>query len=257
MPHKHHPRNAQQRHGTRRMPLVLGFRNPKHARPNRRWRVAVCNAPHDRCECCAYCVDDGPIKLWVPGDPIPPEFIEAAQNPNWLVHAFNDGFERRIEQHIMGPRYGWPIIPVERHRCSQAAALALALPAELKGVAHALKLSEQKDDSQALMLQMAKPRRPRKDEDPSKTYWYDDAERAGASVQALQAGRCSRTRPAPPHWFVERGGTAATGRWMPRSMTAESTPTVSCSTAPSALPRRRRSRSTQNSSGLPKARSRP
>jgi hypothetical protein len=35
--------------------------------------------------CCAYAVDDGPIKLWIPGDPIPTEFSEAAQNPDWLV----------------------------------------------------------------------------------------------------------------------------------------------------------------------------
>ena len=94
----------------------------------------------------AYAVDDGPIKLWVPGDPVPPEFIEAAQNPDWLVSAFNDQFERLIEQHIMGPRYGWPIVPIERHRCTQAAALALALPATLEKVARALKLEQQKDD---------------------------------------------------------------------------------------------------------------
>ena len=81
--------------------------------------------------CCAYAVDDGPIQLWIPGDPVPPAFIEAANNPDWLVAAFNDSFERLIERHIMVPRYGWPEIPIERHRCLQAAALALALPASL------------------------------------------------------------------------------------------------------------------------------
>ena len=128
--------------------------------------------------CCGFCVDDGPTKIWVPGDPTPPEFIEAAQNPNRLVHAFNDQFERLIAQHIMAPRYGWPIIPVERHRCSQAAALALALPARLEGVAHALRLTNQKDaEGYKLMMLMSKPRPPRKDEDPSKIYWFDDPER--------------------------------------------------------------------------------
>ena len=42
------------------------------------------------------------------------------------------------------PRYGWPEIPIERHRCLQAAALALALPASLSGVADALHLSSGK-----------------------------------------------------------------------------------------------------------------
>src|SRR5215510_7479814 len=95
--------------------------------------------------CCAYAVDDGPVQLWKPGDPVPAPFIEAAQNPEWLVSAFNDQFERLIEQHIMGPRYGWPLVPIERHRCLQAAGLAMALPASLDAMAAALKLPVRKD----------------------------------------------------------------------------------------------------------------
>ena len=127
--------------------------------------------------CCAYAVDDGPIELWVPGDPVPPEFIEAAQNLAWVVSAFNDQFERLIEQHIMGPRYGWPTVPGERHRCTQAAALAHALPNKLEWVARALGLEQQKDEAgHRTMLLMAKPRPPRQNEDPADIYWLDDAE---------------------------------------------------------------------------------
>jgi DNA polymerase len=32
--------------------------------------------------CCAYAVDDGPVQLWVPGNPVPPEFVDAAENSN-------------------------------------------------------------------------------------------------------------------------------------------------------------------------------
>ena len=78
--------------------------------------------------CFRFAVDDGPIQIWVPGDPVPREIVEAARNPNWLVSAWNDNFERQIELRIMGPRYGWPLVPIGRHRCSMAAALALALP---------------------------------------------------------------------------------------------------------------------------------
>ena len=107
--------------------------------------------------CCAFAVDDEPIKLWVPGDPVPAEFIEAARNPDWLVSAFDDGFERQIESHIMGPRYGWPVIPLERHRCTQAASLSLSLQGSLEGVAEALSVEQQKDrEGRALMLKMAK-----------------------------------------------------------------------------------------------------
>jgi DNA polymerase len=118
------------------------------------------------------------VKLWIPGNPIPAEFIEAAQNPDWLASAFNDQFERLIEQHIMGPRYGWPLIPIERHRCSQAAALSLALPATLEKAANAVRLDQQKDKAgRPTMLKMAAPRKPRKDEGPTGIYFLDDHER--------------------------------------------------------------------------------
>jgi DNA polymerase len=125
--------------------------------------------------CCAYAVDDGEVKLWLPGDSVPAEFIAAANNPEWVTSAFNDAFERAIELHIMGPRYGFPTIPLERRRCSQAAAQALALPASLKHVAPALGLAEQKDeDGRRVMLQMSRPRRHRRGDDPTKIYWWDD-----------------------------------------------------------------------------------
>ena len=128
--------------------------------------------------CCNYAVHGDEIKLWLPGDPVPAEFIEAAQNPEWIAAAFNNQFERLIEKHIMATRYGWPEIPVERQRCLQASALALAFPAKLDKVAAALHLDQQKDAAgHRLMLQMARPRKPRADEDPKDLYWHDDAER--------------------------------------------------------------------------------
>ena len=126
--------------------------------------------------CCAYAV--GEVQLWTPGMPVPPEFIEAAANSDWVVSAFNAGFERQIEQHIMGPRYGWPPVPLSQQRCTQAAAAALALPLNLGGAAAALGLEHQKDEAdRRLMLQMSRPRKPRKGEDPNGTYWADDPEK--------------------------------------------------------------------------------
>jgi DNA polymerase bacteriophage-type len=140
------------------------------------WKYAC--SPSTDVWCCAYAVDDGPIQLWLPGDPVPPELIEAANNPEWTTSAFGDHFERLITRHLMAARYGWPLIPLERRRCTQAAALALALPAKLKDVANALHLEQQKDESgHRIMMQMAKPRRPRQDEDPNGVYWFDDPER--------------------------------------------------------------------------------
>ena len=118
------------------------------------------------------------MQLWLPGDPVPPEFIEAARNPSWVLAAHNDHFETAIEQHVLAPRYGWPLIPLERHRCTMAMALGAGLPARLSAAADALELANRKDAAgERLMHQMSKPRRPRKDEDPAGTYWFDDPER--------------------------------------------------------------------------------
>ena len=137
------------------------------------WRYA--GDPTTGVWCVAYAVDDGPVKIWIPGQPIPEEFFEAARNPEWIVVAHNDAFERAIEERILAPQYNWPIVPIERHRCTMAMASASALPAKLKTVAEVLQLSARKDDDGArLMQQMARPRKPRAGEDPNGIYWHDD-----------------------------------------------------------------------------------
>src|SRR5262249_54894081 len=117
-------------------------------------------------------------QLWRPGDPTPTEFVLAAQNRNWIVTAFNDAFETAIEKSIMSIRYGWPVVPIERHRCTQAACLALGLPARLSAAADVLELSNRKDAAgERLMHQISKPRRARKDENSGGIYWFDDEDR--------------------------------------------------------------------------------
>ena len=121
--------------------------------------------------CCAYAVDDGPVQLWTPGDPVPPEFIEAAAGPDWIVAAHGDHFECTVELHIMVPRFGWPEIPLQQHRCTMAMAAAVGLPARLSAAANVLELSNRKDAAgERLMHQMAKPRKARKDEAPGGIY---------------------------------------------------------------------------------------
>jgi DNA polymerase len=111
--------------------------------------------------CVSYAVEDGPEGIWVPGvgQPVPECFSEAASNPDWLIVAHNDAFERAIEEQILHPRFGWPSVPIERHRCTMAMAYAMALPGRLEKVAEALKLEHVKDKAGAqLMRKMAKLR---------------------------------------------------------------------------------------------------
>jgi DNA polymerase len=101
----------------------------------------------------------GPISTWRPGEPVPPEIIEAHADPTALVCAHHDQFERELERRILGPKYDWPIWPIERRRCTQAAALSKALPAGLDDLAAALKLPVRKSAAgKAAMRRLAQPR---------------------------------------------------------------------------------------------------
>jgi DNA polymerase len=128
--------------------------------------------------CVGYAVDDGEVHIWTPGQPVPEAFTIAATDPTWEIVAHNFAFERAILTLILQPRFGWPVIPLAQQRCSMTMALALALPAELGNVAPVLNLTFQKDrDGHLAMMQLAKPRRPRKGEDPKGIYWNDDPEK--------------------------------------------------------------------------------
>ena len=127
--------------------------------------------------CVAYTVDDEPIKLWRPGDPCPKE-IKQAIKESWEICAHNAQFERLMWRHILGPRHGWPEPALEQWRCTMAMALAQALPGKLETVGKILSLQNQKDVvGNRVMLQMAKPRKARKGEDPGIIYWVEDAEK--------------------------------------------------------------------------------
>ena len=78
------------------------------------WRYAA--EPSTGVWCVSFAIDDGSAQLWMPGQPIPEAFVEAARNSDWLVVARNDAFERAIEEQILAPRFGWPLVPIERQR---------------------------------------------------------------------------------------------------------------------------------------------
>jgi DNA polymerase bacteriophage-type len=140
------------------------------------WRYA--DDPTTEVLCAAYAVDDGAVEIWVPGEPVPQVCFTAADDTDWSIIAHNDVFERAIESMLLKPRYGWPITPIDRHRCTLATALANALPGSLDAAAAALGLPYRKDkDGHRLMMAMSKPRKPRKGEDPNTVHWHDDLER--------------------------------------------------------------------------------
>jgi DNA polymerase len=123
------------------------------------WCVALMNV-----------ADNAPLGLWRPGDPVP-DLIGKAKT----LIAHNAAFEIAIFRHVLGPKYGWPIPPVETWRCTMVECLAMALPAKLKRVADVLGLEHRKADD-GIMHRCSKPRPPRRGEDPAGVYWFDDSE---------------------------------------------------------------------------------
>src|SRR5262249_44982114 len=109
--------------------------------------------------------------------PIPEELSAAAADPNcpWVAH--NAAFERAMLECILVPQHGWPMVPVDRHVCTMSLALAHAYPGSLEAVAKILSLVNQKDIAREKIVRvMWKPRKPRRDEDPTKIYWIDSPE---------------------------------------------------------------------------------
>ena len=123
------------------------------------WRYA--SDPSTDVWCVGYAINDEPVQLWKPNDPDVHHWAisVAAADPDTVFIAHNANFERALFKHILGPRYGWPAIPLERWRCTMAAALALALPAKLAKITAALGLPAKADDD--IMHRVTKPRAPR------------------------------------------------------------------------------------------------
>jgi DNA polymerase bacteriophage-type len=139
--------------------------------------------PSTTVRCVAYAVDDEPVKIWHPGDPVPKAWHQATKG--WDVVAHNAAFDIEIERRILGPKFGFPLAPMEQQVCTMALALSMALPGALERVAKVLNLEHQKDKTGArTQLQMARPRRPRKGEDRDSVYFFDDPERHALSDES-------------------------------------------------------------------------
>lgn len=106
-----------------------------------------------------YRFDDGPIKVWRPGEPVPADIARHVKRGGVLV-AHNAAFERIIWKFILTPRYGWPEPATSQWRCTMVQAYAMALPGALENALPAAGIDFKKDMSgHRLMLQMARPRK--------------------------------------------------------------------------------------------------
>lgn len=133
-------------------------------------------AEHESCElmCMAYQFDDGPVNLWVPHAIHPSarmftiegELHEGEIPPELLAHvvegrelrAHNAAFERVVLNRI-GPRYGFPMTPIEQWTCTAVKAAYHNILRDLKGAAKELGGARKDEAGRNVMLQLCRPRR--------------------------------------------------------------------------------------------------
>ena len=125
--------------------------------------------------CAAWAIGDGPIQMWIPGQPCPAEIFDHVTSGG-MVSGWNvGGFERIAWRACLGPTHGWPVPVLEQYDDTAAMAAAMALPRALEDIGPALRLEIKKDAAgRKIMLEMCKPRRFHKGDLPGVPYWYDD-----------------------------------------------------------------------------------
>jgi len=113
---------------------------------------------------CFACDDDGEVRVWRPGDPVPEPFADPTR---YLFISDNWEFERAIHTNILIPRYGFPPILIENEDCAQRRALANAYPAELGLRCEALGLPYRKDpEARKAMMRLSRPQTAKKRKKP-------------------------------------------------------------------------------------------
>lgn len=109
--------------------------------------------------CMAYAFDQGPVRIWVPELPFPPELIDALNDPEVILNAWNAAFEQAIWPKLTQYIPQVPTIPIARWRCTMAHALCCGYPAGLDECAVAIGSTyRKKADGRALIDRYCKPR---------------------------------------------------------------------------------------------------
>jgi len=112
--------------------------------------------------CAGFAFDDEPAGLFGRGLPANENVtrVRVHIERGGTVVSHNSAFELAIWNHVMVPRYGWPVLKPEQCICTMAMAYAMSLPGSLDGAAAAVGLDQQKDmKAWRVMLQLSQPRK--------------------------------------------------------------------------------------------------
>ena len=131
------------------------------------WRYSV--DPSTDILCLAYAIDDGPVRRWKRGDPLPRDLRRHVVQGG-MLEAHNSFFEWCIWHNVGVRRLGWPRLKRKAIHCSAAKSAVMCLPRALEHAAFHAGCEERKGDSSA-MKKLSKPRKPTK-KNPKE--WIDE-----------------------------------------------------------------------------------
>ncbi len=122
--------------------------------------------------CIAWALEEGPVNLWKPGQPLG-DLLNDIKRATILA-AHNAQFERVVLTGPAGQKIGFPTLPISKWMCTAAKAAVHALPRSLDKCALALGLTKKDLDGKRVMLKLSRPRKPTKI-NLAVRYTYDQA----------------------------------------------------------------------------------
>lgn len=109
--------------------------------------------------CLCYAIGDGPIQLWVPGQPAPADLV-AHVRAGGVLQAWNYMFEKNLWEAVLARRYKFPLPQREQWSCTMARSYAMGFPGSLEKAAIAMKMPFRKDKvGSRIMMQLCQPKR--------------------------------------------------------------------------------------------------
>lgn len=129
---------------------------------------------------------------WRDQDPVLKQLWTRLLAEGYEFTGHNAFFERCVYTNILVARYGWPLIPARRYRCTAAKAAACALPRNLEGAGEALDLRIQKDKrGYNAMMATCKPTK-------HWVAWKKLQERVARGERMTEKTRVKARAPEPP-----------------------------------------------------------
>ena len=118
-------------------------------------------SPSLKIHCLGYSINSEDPKIFIPDEqPFPADLLDALKS-GYLVYAWNAGFEIAVWHEHGVKRLGWPEIPIEQWRDTQAIALMFSYPAQLEKCGDALDLPIKKDKRGSQLINwLCKPQNP-------------------------------------------------------------------------------------------------